>query len=445
MSSTPRPVWSGAGTARVERDVSGDKPLEGLELEGRYELIDLLSKGGMGSVHRARHRQLDRPVAIKFMAAELRHDAEMRQRFTAEARVASALSHPNIVSVTDFGIDPARGYFLVMELLRGHTVRERMEEQGSSLRARVACDIAEQTAWALRYMHVRGIFHCDLKPENIFLAQLEEESRRRNHVKLIDFGLAFRAAGQKASLAGTPPYLAPERLRGEPPSERADIYSLGALFYEMLTGRVPFQGSLLDIVDRQLRGEAPPPPSSLIEEPIEARTDEVVMRAIAPNPVDRPPNVEAFLFELRTLMSMMGMSVRRVSRGTGLRAMRRGRSVPLMQTPRRPTRLHERVPVTLPVTIRLAGATIVQGVTENLSHGGVFIALSAPPPPGSEVELILPLAADPLRGLVVRAIVRWARTSAGSGTASGCGLEWLNPTDSVRTQLRDAVGSLLPS
>jgi serine/threonine-protein kinase len=280
-------------------------------LEGRYELEELLSEGGMGSVWRARHQTLDRRVAVKFMSAALRDNPEMRVRFTSEARVASALVHPNIVSVTDFGIDSERGYFLVMELLQGQTLRQRMEEQLP--RARVACDVVEQIAWALRYIHAGGIIHCDLKPENVFLACLEQESRRRNHVKLIDFGLALRSAGAPTSVAGTPPYVAPERLRNQAPSPRSDIYSLGALFYEMLTGRVPYEGSLFDIVQRHAEGKLPPIPSSLTDEVIEPRADDLIMRALSLNPEARQPNAEAFLFELRTLMSMMGMRVRRVT------------------------------------------------------------------------------------------------------------------------------------
>jgi eukaryotic-like serine/threonine-protein kinase len=290
--------------------VSSESPTS-TALEGRYELEDLLSEGGMGSVWRARHTTLDRLVAVKFMSAALRDDPEMRRRFTSEARVASALTHPNIVSVTDFGVDAERGYFLVMELLHGQSLRQRMEE--ALPRARVACDVVEQIAWALRYIHACGIIHCDLKPENIFLARLDEDPRRRNHVKLIDFGLALRSTNQRASVSGTPPYLAPERLRGEPPSPRSDIYSLSAVFYEMLTGRVPFEGSLLDIRTAHLAGAPPPAPSSLTDEPIEPRADELILRALSINPEERQPHAEAFLFELRTLMSMMGMRVRRVA------------------------------------------------------------------------------------------------------------------------------------
>ena len=449
MRVTPSPFRSENGASSVEPVVThGGTTLGTPALEGRYELLELLSEGGMGSVWRARHRTLDRTVAIKFMSAALRDDPEMRNRFSLEARVASALGHPNIVSVTDFGIDAERGYFLVMELLRGQSVRERMEE--ASLRARVACDVVEQVAWALRYIHSRGIVHCDLKPENIFLSQLDEDSRRRNHVKLIDFGLAFRSTGQATTLAGTPPYLAPERLRGHAPTPLSDLYSLGALFYEMLTGRVPFDGTLLEIVEQQLRGDVPPPPSSLLNEPIEPRADDVILRALAADPVDRPCSVEAFLFELRTLMSMMGMRVRRVTRGAGMRYLRRERATPVegsptgFVTPTRMLRRHERIPHTVPVTLRVGEAALRAGVTENLSSGGAFIALSAPPPLGTEVELRLPITTDEDEALLIRAVVRWHRSANDSGLASGVGLEWINPSDHLRSSIRDALAHASP-
>jgi len=438
MPASPRPDRSGIGVPRVEQGVTNDATIDPrTPLEGRYDLVELLSEGGMGSVWRARHTTLDRPVAIKLMSADLREDPEMRSRFSLEARVASALAHPNIVATTDFGFDADHGYFLVMELLEGQSLRDRMEAQ--RLRARVACDIVEQVAWALRYIHSRGIVHCDLKPENIFLAQLDEESRRRNHVKLIDFGLAFRSAGTPTVLAGTPPYLAPERLRGDPPSPMSDLYSLGAVFYEILTGRVPYEGSLLDIVDQQLRGAHPPPPSTLVDEPLEPRADEVVMRALAMNPADRQQSVEAFLFELRTLMSMMGMRVRRVTRAGGTRLLRRTRALVSTPTLARKQRQHERISLVVPVTLRSGDASLRAGVTENVSTGGMFVALHAPPPAGTEVEVVLPIRASNDQALIARAVVRWHRSSQGD-MASGCGLEWLDPTDSLRASIAAAQG-----
>ena len=367
------------------------------------------------------------------MSPSARADAELRERFMHEARVASSFGHPNIVDVTDFGIDDERGYFIVMEHLEGQTLRERMNEQ--PMRARVACDIVEQCAWALRHIHSRGVIHCDLKPENIFLAHFGEESRRRNHVKLIDFGLAFHPMEPNYTLAGTPPYLAPERLRGSPPSPVADLYALGALFYEVLTGRPPYEGQMIEMFDQQLSGAAPPAPSELMHERLEARTDEVIMRAIAFDPRERPQTAEAFLFELRTLMSMMGMRVRRVTRTTGHASVRRTGAEAVTTRRIGLPRAHPRVPVSIAVKVRRDDSQ-EEGVAENLSPGGVFIALPSLLPLGTEVLVDLPL--DPERALSVRAVVRWQRPASGL-ILPGCGLEWVKLSDSTRIKIIEAT------
>ena len=417
-------------------------------LEGRYELLELLSSGGMGSVHRARHRQLDRTVAIKFMSTSARADPELRERFMHEARIASSFVHPNIVGVTDFGVDEERGYFIVMEHLVGHTLRDRMNEQ--PMRARVACDIVEQCAWALRHIHSRGVLHCDLKPENVFLAEFGEESRRRNHVKLIDFGLAFHPTEPSYSLAGTPPYLAPERLRGAPPSPTADLYALGSLFYEILTGRPAYEGEILEMVDKQLSGSSPPAPSELMNERLEARTDDVVMRAIAFDPAQRPQTAEAFLFELRTLMSMMGMRVRRVARSTHGPVRRTGAVLAVTRrVAAKTSRAHPRVPVQLAVKLRRGLDPAEEGVTENLSPGGALIVLPHELPVGTEVQVELPLEQhEPVH---LRAIVRWRRpceaslspspSTSTSGVHIGHGVQWLDVDESVQRWLALATGT----
>ncbi len=393
-------------------------------LEGRYELLDLISSGGMGSVYRARHRHLDRLVAVKVIRGELRDDPSLRRHFFAEARVASSLVHPHIVGVTDFGIDPALGYFLVMELLRGDTLRARMSAQ--AVGARVACDVLEQVTWALRYIHAHGIVHCDLKPDNIFLAQLPEEPRRRNHAKLIDFGLAFRVSGPATYLGGTPPYLAPERLTGAPPSAQADIYSLGTIFYELVTGRRPYEGSVTEIVSQQLGGKVPRLPSTISTEPLEPRADDLIMRALSRDPRARQASAEAFLFELRTLMSMMGMRVRRVARaagGTRLGASAVPRREVTVSIHPRQLRAHPRVELRAPVVLRGAGAEY-QGVTENVSEGGVFVMLAEALPVGLELSVTISgmSGAAPAHA---RAVVRWSRRGA------GCGLAWVEPSSSL--------------
>jgi serine/threonine-protein kinase len=286
------------------------------EIAGRYELLgQALSSGGMGHVYRARHRELDRTFAIKVVQDGLRQDPQLRELFFKEARLCSSLSHPNIISVTDFGFDEKVGYFLVMELLEGETVRERMHRGG--IAPRIAYDLLDQVAVAVRYAHGRGIIHCDLKPENVFLTQVEGD-RRRNLVKLLDFGLSFRTDHTEFAHGGTPPYVAPERYSREPPSPQTDVYALGMLLYELLAGGLPYKGALVDMMHQQLDGPDPPPPSRFAKD-LDPRADELVMRAIARDPKVRHQNAEGFHFELRTLMNMQGIRLRpQAATGTSL-------------------------------------------------------------------------------------------------------------------------------
>ena len=280
---------------------------------GRYELYEEMSVGGMGRVYRAVHRDLGRPFALKLLLEGQRQKQESRERFFVEARLASSLAHPNIVSVTDYGLDEQHGCYLVMELLEGGTVRSRMRE--GLFKPRLAFDVVDQLTGAVRYMHARGIIHGDIKPENVFLARVEGEPRRKNIVKLLDFGLSFRSGGApERNLGGTPPYLAPERLQGSPQTPSCDVYSLGALLYELLTGRPIYSGTLTEVMDRSLGGPLPQAPSMISPHPLDHRVDALVMRAIERDPAKRHPTAEAFHFELRTVMNMMGLQVRRNER-----------------------------------------------------------------------------------------------------------------------------------
>jgi hypothetical protein len=279
-------------------------------VDGRYELEEMISKGGMGRVFRARHRDLGRKVALKLVLDGFQDDQELREIFFKEARLASSLTHPNIINVTDFGLDDDLGYFVVMDLLEGDTLRERMRQKRSTLR--FAFDVLDQATGAVRYIHGRDIVHCDLKPENIFLSKMDSEPRRTNIVKLLDFGLSWRSETMPdPKLGGTPPYLAPERLRGQPPSPVCDVYSLGMILYELISGRLPYQGTVQQMIDKQLNGPLPDPPSRFVQEPFDERADQLVMRSLSRNPSHRHPSTEAFQFELRAVMGMMGMKVRR--------------------------------------------------------------------------------------------------------------------------------------
>ena len=273
-------------------------------VDGRYRVEALLGRGGMGRVLRVRHQVLGKPFALKLIRTAMATDARARELFYREARLASACAHDHICSIVDFGEDPRFGLFMVMELLDGQTLHHKLRT-GGRVAPKVACDILWQVADAVRAIHGRAIVHGDIKSENIFL--LGGGGPRR--VKLLDFGLSRPDRGAAAGVDGTPEYLAPERVRGEPPSVASDVYALGVVAYELFTGELPFSGPVERVFEQQLATPVPPP-SSRVDEPLDERADALVARATAKEPRDRHPDVAGFLYELRTLMNMLGADTR---------------------------------------------------------------------------------------------------------------------------------------
>src|SRR5271163_374209 len=218
---------------------------------GPYEIISPLGAGGMGEVYRARDIRLGRDVAIKVLPEALARDADRLRRFEQEARTIAALNHPNILGIHDIGehqIGPSQtAPYLVSELLEGETLREKLE--AGPLPVRRAIEYALGIAQGLAAAHEKGIVHRDLKPENLFIT-------RDGRVKILDFGLAKLVSPEEkhemgvtqttpstlpGMVMGTVGYMSPEQVRGEPSDARSDIFSLGAVFYEMLTGKRAFK------------------------------------------------------------------------------------------------------------------------------------------------------------------------------------------------------------
>ncbi|HEY8428582.1 MAG TPA: serine/threonine-protein kinase [Sandaracinaceae bacterium] len=216
-------------------------------LAGRYRIEGKIGTGGIGIVYRAVQLPLERPVAVKVLHEDLAALDELRARFEREARVLSALTHPHVVSISDYGIDEDRP-FLVMELLEGQTLEDVLRE--SPLDPERALAIARQILRGLAFAHSKGIAHRDLKPANVFLQRMPDGSE---HVKLLDFGLArmVQSDGQaddqptltkRGVVFGTPAYMSPEQASGGEADERSDVYSAGVLLFELLAGRRPFLG-----------------------------------------------------------------------------------------------------------------------------------------------------------------------------------------------------------
>ena len=222
---------------------SEDK-LVGRTLPGGYHILDLISVGGMGRVYRAQQSALGRTVAVKIIHPHLLADENSALRFMTEARAASQLNHPNSVSVFDFGRTDDGQPYLVMEFLRGKDLARVAYEEGPLAFARIV-DVLRQVLLALGEAHDLGIIHRDLKPENVILEPLR---RGGDFVKVVDFGLAkLRADTQTPSVTspgivcGTPDYMAPEQGRGDTIDGRSDLYAVGVILFQLLTGRLPFE------------------------------------------------------------------------------------------------------------------------------------------------------------------------------------------------------------
>ena len=257
---------------------------------GRYELLDRLGKGGMGVVYRARDTQLDRLVAVKLLLGDLEGDDESRERFLREARAAGELNHRNIIQVYDFGEDGGRA-FIVMELLDGANLNEFIKKHPDLALDR-KLQIMTGVCEGLAFSHSRSIVHRDLKPANLFVT-------KDRQVKVLDFGLA-RIASSKLTrtglVFGTPDYMSPEQVRGKVVDERSDIFSLGAVFYQVLSGRKPFAAKALPEVMRKVLTDDPVPLTHAEAPPSLAR---VVTRALQKDPLKRYQKVTELLADLR--------------------------------------------------------------------------------------------------------------------------------------------------
>ena len=274
----------------IEREMN-DLP-RGTLVGDRFEILERIGEGGMGTVYTATQRDLGRRVAVKVILPELARRPGARKRFTREARVASALRHPNAVEVYDFG-ELGDTLYLAMELLSGVTLRQVVDEDKPPLRPEQAVSYASQIADVLVAAQSIGLVHRDLKPENIILDRRADGSER---VVVVDFGLAFVQEGQEdiarltreGVVTGTPDYMSPEQARGVEVTPSSDVYSLGCLLYEMLCSRVPFFGNPTVLLSRHIF-VAPTPLRELRPDlGISGALDDLVIAMLAKSPSDRP-------------------------------------------------------------------------------------------------------------------------------------------------------------
>jgi len=287
-------------------------PLIGQAFDGKYRLDERLGGGGMGTVYRATHLLIERPVAIKVLSQRFVGDETAQQRFRREARAAGRMHHPNAVTVTDFGTTEDGWLYIVMELLEGRTLRDLLAREAPLDPAR-AVSFMLQACSAVGAAHDLKLIHRDLKPANIFI---EQRPNMPAVVKVLDFGVAkfmveehededFNTLTQVGAIIGTPRYMSPEQCSGFGLTPASDVYSLGIILYEMLTGVVPFVADTpLALAMKQVT-EAPKPPSDIVPA-IPAELERVVFHALAKNPAERPADANEFRRELHATAEQLG-------------------------------------------------------------------------------------------------------------------------------------------
>ncbi len=278
---------------------SGD-PLVGTTLNERYLILHQIGEGGMGIVYEAQHVVIEKRVALKVLRADFSSQSEVVQRFRQEAKSASRIGHEHIVDISDFGETPTGQCYFVMEYLEGEDLANVLAREGTVAPARAA-DLVLQCARALGAAHSKGIVHRDMKPENIFLTHREANE---DFVKIVDFGIAKMsdvetpgAPGRKLTktgmIFGTPEYMSPEQAGGKELDHRVDIYALGVILYEMVTGRVPFVGDSFMGILTQHMFETPLPLRKVNPQvEVSSELDAVIFRALAKDPDERYQTME---------------------------------------------------------------------------------------------------------------------------------------------------------
>lgn len=276
-----------------------NNPFAGRIVSDRYKLISPLGQGGFGFVYKAEHVDLGKPFAIKFLHKQHELDSEFLERFKREARVTSQLEHPHIVGVSDYGSDPMLGHFFVMDFLQGEELADYIDREGA-LPSNTAVGMMLEITDGFAFAHSRGVVHRDVKTANIFLMSSTAVER---YIKILDFGIAritdssgkdqAHALTKTGNVMGSVSYMSPEQALARPVDHRTDIYSLGVVFYEMVTGNVPFQAdSALEVLSMQIQQE-PIPPSELHDNvDVHPYLEMIILKCLQKSPDHRYATVE---------------------------------------------------------------------------------------------------------------------------------------------------------
>jgi len=276
-------------------------PWIGKTLDGRYLIEDMLGKGGMGLVYKAKHAILGKRLAVKVLKEEVSRDEKVMARFRREAQSASAIGSPHICDVSDFGTMPDGSTYFVMEFLDGPSLATAMETERPMSTQRV-CDISAQLCDALGAAHERGIVHRDLKPDNIHLVAA---GGRKDFVKVLDFGIAKvgdnadKKLTQAGQVFGTPHYMSPEQCAGREVDHRTDIYAIGVMLYEMVCGQVPFDSdNLMGVLTKHVYENPIPPREFPPPVDVPAGLEAIILKALAKSPDHRYQTMAEFKEDL---------------------------------------------------------------------------------------------------------------------------------------------------
>lgn len=289
----PAPAMAGPGQALV-----------GTVVDGRYRIDSILGEGGMGLVYKAVHTTLNKNLAVKVLRAEVSRDEEIVARFRQEAQSASAIGNQHIIDISDFGTLPDGATYFVMEFLGGQSLTDALEAGPFTLERTI--DVTLQLCGALGAAHERGIVHRDMKPDNV---QLIERGGTSDFVKVLDFGIA-KVGGNNSKLTqagkvfGTPHYMSPEQCAGTGVDNKTDIYAVGVILYEMVTGQVPFDAdTLMGILTKHMYEEPVPPRELPPPQNVSAEMEQVVLRCLLKDPAVRYQSMEELASDLKKVQA----------------------------------------------------------------------------------------------------------------------------------------------